>query len=245
RFTYNGTTLVSPLILVDGIVGKIGGNFIHNGSRLTIGPDMKLYATTGDANKRYKFPQSRNSLNGKVLRVNLDGSIPADNPFGNAVWSTGHRNPQGMVFANDKLFTSMHGEDTDDEINIIRKGGNYGWPYVQGFCDQPAEMLFCDSFHVIEPIYAWTPTIAPSGLDYYNNNAIGPWKNSLLLAVLKDEKLVQLKLNNAGTAITEEHDFLTHQFGRMRDIAIAPDGAVYISTDNGNNADMIIKVTNQ
>jgi len=244
RFTYNGTTLVSPMILVDGIVGKQGGNFIHNGSRLAIGPDMKLYATTGDANKRYLFPQKHNSLNGKVLRVNLDGSIPADNPFGNAVWATGQRNPQGLVFNNGTLYSSMHGEDTDDEINIIAKGGNYGWPYVQGYCDLSKEKKFCDSFNIIEPIYAWTPTIAPSGLDYYNNNAIPGWKNSLLLAVLKDEKLVQLKLNESGTAIQGERDFFKGQYGRMRDIAIAPDGAVYISTDNGSNGDMIIKVSN-
>jgi glucose/arabinose dehydrogenase len=92
QFTYDGKTLISPLTIVDGIVGKEGGDFIHNGSRLIIGPDMKLYATTGDANQRFVFPQDPNSLNGKVLRVNLDGSIPPDNPFGNAVWAIGQRN---------------------------------------------------------------------------------------------------------------------------------------------------------
>jgi glucose/arabinose dehydrogenase len=242
RFTYDGTTLTSPMTLVDGIIGKIGGDFIHNGSRLMIGPDMKLYATTGDANQRFDFPQNPNSLNGKVLRVNLDGSIPSDNPFGNAVWAIGQRNPQGLVFANDKLYSSMHGETTNDEINIIEKGRNYGWPFVEGFCDLPAEQTFCAANNVVEPIYAWTPTIAPSGLDFYNNNYIAQWKNSLLLAVLKDKKMIQLKLNDNGSAIDGVHEFFVNQFGRLRDIAISPDGKVYICTDNGNNSDKIIVV---
>ena len=243
RFTYNGTTLTSPMILVDSIVGKEGGDFIHNGSRLAIGADMKLYATTGDDNRRFVFPQNIKFLNGKILRVNLDGSIPADNPYGNAVWAIGQRNPQGLVFAKGKLYSSMHGQDTADEINIIVKGGNYGWPYVQGACDLPEEQLFCSQHNVIAPIKEWTPTIAPSGLDYYDKDSIAVFNNSLLLAVLKDEKLTQLKLNAAGTAIVGERDFFKGRYGRMRDIAIAPTGEVYICTDNGNNADMIIKLS--
>jgi aldose sugar dehydrogenase len=243
RFTYDGTTLTSPMTLVDGIVGKIGGDFIHNGSRLMIGPDMKLYATTGDANQRFDFPQNPNSLNGKVLRVNLDGTIPSDNPFGNAVWSIGDRNSQGLVFAKGKLYASMHGETTNDEINIIRKGGNNGWPFVEGFCDLPAEQTFCAANNVNEPIYAWTPTIAPSGMDFYNSNYIAQWKNSLLLAVLKDKRLIQLKLTDDGSGVDGIHEFFVNQFGRLRDIAIAPDGKVYICTDNGNNSDKIIIIT--
>ena len=120
-------------------VRSIGGDFIHNGSRLLIGSDMKLYATTGDANLRFELPQNPSSLNGKVLRINLDGSIPADNPYGNAVWSIGHRNSQGMAFGMGRLYISEHGETTNDEINIINRARNYGWPYVEGFCDLPAE----------------------------------------------------------------------------------------------------------
>jgi len=191
RFRYDGTTLVSPMTIVDGIVGKIGGDFIHNGSRLVIGPDKKLYATTGDADRRFEFPQNPNSLNGKILRVNLDGSIPADNPFRNAVWAIGQRNPQGLVFGDGKLYSSMHGETTNDEINIIERGRNYGWPFVEGFCDLPAERAFCRSHNIEEPIFAWTPTIAPSGLDFYEHGKIDQFENSLLLAVLKDKKFIQ------------------------------------------------------
>lgn len=243
RYTYDGTTLTSPVTLVDGIVGKVGGAFIHNGSRLIVGPDMKLYATTGDANLRFDLPQNPDLLNGKVLRINLDGTIPADNPFGNAVWTIGHRNAQGLVFALNKLYSSEHGETTDDEINIIEKGRNYGWPFVEGFCDRPDESDFCSANNVTEPIFIWTPTVAPSGIDFYNSNHIPQWKRSLLVAFLKDRRLRQMKLNGDGTAIEGVNEFFVNEFGRLRDIAISPAGKVYLCTDNGNNADKIIEVS--
>ena len=243
RFRYDGTTLVEPMILVDGIIGKIGGDFIHNGSRLKIGPDMKLYITTGDANLRFTLPQNPDSLNGKVLRVNLDGTIPSDNPYGNAVWSLGFRNSQGLVFGNGRLYSSEHGETTNDEINIIERNRNYGWPFVEGFCDQPAEQTFCSDSNVVEPIFAWTPTLAPSGIDFYNSNTIAQWKNSLLITFLKGRRMMQMKLNDSGTAVEAVHEFFNGQFGRLRDIAISPDGKVYICTDNGDNEDVIIEVT--
>ncbi len=243
RYTYNGTTLISPQTLIDGIIGKIGGDFIHNGSRLVIGPDMKLYVTTGDANLRFELPQNTSSLNGKVLRVNLDGTIPGDNPFGNAVWTIGHRNAQGLVFALGKLYSSEHGETTNDEINIIEKARNYGWPFVEGFCDLPDEQTFCSANNVKEPIIAWTPTIAPSGMDFYDHNLIPQWKRSLLVTTLKNRRLMEIKLNKSGTAVENVHEWFVGDFGRLRDVAISPDGMVYLCTDNGNNQDMIIEVT--
>ena len=243
RYTYNGGTLVDPLTLVDGIVGKIGGDFIHNGSRLLIGADMKLYATTGDANLRFDLPQNISSLNGKVLRINLDGTIPADNPYGNAVWAIGFRNSQGLSFGMGKLYSAEHGETTNDEINIIEKGRNYGWPYVEGYCDLIEEQSFCAANNVREPIFTWTPTVAPSGAEFYDKDYISQWKRSLLVTFLKDRKLRQIKLDKSGTVVEAVHEFFVNQFGRLRDVAISPDGKVYISTDNGNNADMIIEVT--
>ena len=243
RYTYDGTTLNSPIILVDGILGKVGGDFIHNGSRLLIGPDMKLYATTGDANLRFDLPQNTTSLNGKVLRINLDGTIPADNPYGNAVWTIGHRNAQGLTFGLGKLYNSEHGETTNDEINIIAGSRNYGWPYVEGFCDLPGEQAFCTANNVKEPIFAWTPTVAPSGMEFYNNNNIAQWKRSLLVTFLKDRKLRVMKLNASGTGIENVREYFVGEFGRLRDVAVSPQGKVYISTDNGNNSDMIIEVS--
>jgi aldose sugar dehydrogenase len=242
RYTFNGTTLVDPQILVDDIVGLEDGDFIHNGSRLVISPDRKLFITTGDANDS-TFPQNPLSKNGKVLRVNLDGTIPADNPIpGNPLWTVGHRNPQGLIFADGKLYASEHGETTDDEINVIEKGENYGWRIVHGLCDKPNEMGFCDSNDVKEPIRVWTPTIAPSGIDYYTHDSIPQWKNALLITTLKGERLIAHKLRGAQPAQSE---FFQNEFGRLRDVCISPDGKVYISTDNGEHQDMVIEVRRQ
>lgn len=237
RYTYSATKLTDPLIIQDNIIGAN----IHNGCRLVIVGD-KLFISTGDAGNT-SYPQNNGFINGKILRLNLDGSIPADNPFGiSSIWSKGHRNPQGLVFANNILYSSEHGPDTDDEINIIEKGRNFGWPDVKGMCDQSAEASFCSANNIKEPIKAWTPTIAVSGMDYYNNDLIPQWKNSLLVATLKNNRLMQLKLDNTYKTVTETNEYFTGVYGRMRDICIAPDGKVYICTANGNN-DKIVVVT--
>jgi MreB/Mrl family cell shape determining protein len=131
RYEYNGTALINPLTLVE----NIAGTSTHNGSRMLILPDTTLLISTGDAQQASTLPQSLNSLNGKFLRMNLDGSIPADNPFGPSsyVYTYGHRNPQGILLApNGKLYSSEHGPSTNDEFNIIEAGKNYGWPLIEG-----------------------------------------------------------------------------------------------------------------
>ncbi|AMR31462.1 glucose dehydrogenase [Mucilaginibacter sp. PAMC 26640] len=238
KFTYNGTTLVNPVVLLD----NIPASNVHNGTRLAISPDKKLFITSGDASVSSRA-QDQNSFAGKIQRINLDGSIPADNPTpGSPLWSYGHRNPQGLVFVGDRLYSSEHGNTTDDEINIIQKNRNFGWPNVEGFCSTGSEPDFCTMNNVVEPIFAWTPTIAPSGIDYYNNDAIPQWKNSLLLAVLKDQELLQLKLNAAGDKVDIVNIFYKSTYGRLRDVAVSPDGVVYIITSNGGN-DKVIKVS--
>jgi len=237
RYTYNGTTLTSPTTIIDNIIAAS----IHNGSRLVIVND-KLFISTGDASNQ-SLPQNVSSLNGKILRLNLDGSIPADNPVaGNAYWSWGHRNPQGLVYANNKLYSSEHGPSNDDEINIIEKGRNYGWPDVQGLCNSSGEQSFCNSNNVKEPVMAWTPTIATAGLDYYDHDLIPQWKNSLLLATLKDATLYQLKLDNTFTTVSATNEYFGGKYGRLRDICISPQGKVYLCTSNGGN-DKIIEVS--
>ncbi|WP_345955546.1 PQQ-dependent sugar dehydrogenase [Mucilaginibacter sp. PAMB04168] len=212
----------------------------HNGCRLAISPDAKLFITTGDATVASQA-QSLNSLSGKILRINLDGSIPADNPSATSpIWSYGHRNAQGLVFANNRLYSSEHGNTTDDEVNIIQKGRNFGWPNVEGYCSTGNEPAFCSINNVAEPIQAWSPTIAPSGIDYYNNNAIPQWKNSLLLAVLKDSELLQLKLNDAGDRVEKVNTYYKSTYGRLRDVCIAPDGRVYMITSNGNSDKIVV-----
>jgi aldose sugar dehydrogenase len=237
RYTFNGTTLVNPLIIQDNIAAAN----IHNGCRLIIGVDMKLYISTGDA-AIPSLSQNLNSLNGKILRYNLDGSIPADNPVASSpVWSSGHRNPQGLVFAHNLLYSSEHGPDTDDEINIIEKGRNFGWPDVNGFCEG-GETNYCSANNIKEPIKAWTPTIAVSGIDFYNHDLIPQWKNSLLVATLKNQRIYQLKLNGDGTIVTEVNEYFNGIYGRLRDFCISPDGKVFVATSNGGN-DKIIKIT--
>ena len=238
RYTYSANTLASPLVLVD----SIQGNTNHNGCRLLITPDLKLFISTGDAENTANS-QNATSINGKILRINLDGTVPADNPTpGSRIWCIGQRNPQGLVYANNILYSSMHGNTTDDEINIIEKGRNYGWPNVEGMCNTTAEQSFCTANNVKEPIQIWTPTIAPSGLDYYDKDAIPQWKNSLLLATLKNQRLMQLRLNSARTGVDSVAEFYNGKYGRMRDIAISPEGKVYICTSNGSN-DKIIEVS--
>lgn len=238
RYTYNGKTLVNPVILLD----NIAASYIHNGCRLLITPDLKLFITTGDASNQ-SLPQNKSTLNGKVLRLNLDGSIPADNPVpGNPYWSYGHRNAQGLVYAHNILYSSEHGPTSDDELNIIEKGRNYGWPTVEGYCNTGSERTFCTANNVKEPIKAWTPTPAVCGMDYYNNNLIPGWKNSLLLVALKNARLYQLKLDGSNKAISETNEYLYNEYGRLRDVCVAPNGKVYVCTSNGGNDDKIIEI---
>lgn len=229
RYRFEAGTLKNPFILLENIPGAT----YHNGARLMITPDLKLLVTTGDAGN-VNNSQNTNNLSGKILRINLDGSIPADNPFpDNPVWSWGHRNAQGLVWAdNGKIYSSEHGADNDDELNPIYKGRNYGWPDVMGYCDLPSEKTYCADSNIVEPLIAWSPTIAPSGLTYYHHSAIPEWDNSLILGSLKDQTLRVLQLNEAGDEIISEKELFRNRFGRIRDVCVSPDGAVYLSTSN-------------
>ncbi|MFC5269168.1 PQQ-dependent sugar dehydrogenase [Adhaeribacter terreus] len=228
RYTYNGTALASPQVLLDNIVAAA----IHDGARLLILPDQTLLFTTGDAGNT-SLAQNLNSLNGKVLRLNLDGSVPANNPVaGSYVYSFGHRNPQGLTYGNSKIYSSEHGPGSDDEFNIIEPNRNYGWPNLEGFCNTTTEQTFCATNNVREPLAAWTPTLAVAGIAFYNHAAIPAWQNSVLMTTLKDRKLVQLQLNSTGTAVTSQAIFLDKAYGRLRSICVSPDGKVYIGTSN-------------
>jgi len=166
RYEFDGQALINPVTILD----EITGNGTHNGCRMVFGPDTTLYLSTGDA-QNLSTPQNLASLNGKILRINPDGSVPANNPWpGNPVYSRGHRNVQGMLrMPNDSILLSEHGASTDDEIQWLRKGRNYGWPSVEGFCNTPSENSFCQANAVVEPLVAYTPTIAPSDMVFYQN----------------------------------------------------------------------------
>lgn len=249
RYTFDGTDLVSPTTLLD----DIPANNNHSGSRIIITPDEKILMTTGDA-QNTSLSQNESSLAGKVLRIDLDGGIPDDNPDPlSYVYTIGHRNPQGLVLGNnDILYSSEHGPSNDDEINIIEEDGNYGWPTVQGYCNSTSEQTFCNNNDVTEPIIAWTPTLAVAGLDYYNHPAIPEWQNSLLLTTLKERDFRVLQLNIDGNAIEDEAVYFNNKYGRLRDVCVSPDGAIYFSTSNRDGRgspttddDRIIKLENE
>ncbi|MFY8214860.1 MAG: PQQ-dependent sugar dehydrogenase [Flavobacterium sp.] len=231
KYTYNGTNLVNPVIILDNIIG----NTTHNGSRLLIMPDNTLLFSTGDAQNQL-FPQDINDLNGKLLRINLDGTIPADNPIaGNPVYSIGHRNVQGLLLhPNGKIYMSEHGASTDDEFQVAEPGRNYGWPNVEGFCNTSNEQSFCTANNVKEPLLAWTPTIAPSDLVYYENAAFPEFNNKVLMTVLKDKKLIAMQLDATGNSVLSQTHYLTNQYGRLRDICVGAQKEIYLAT-NGSS----------
>jgi len=230
RYDYDNNKLVNPLTLID----NIPGGSTHDGSRLLILPDYTILMTTGDAQNQ-SFPQNVSSLAGKTLRLNLDGSIPSDNPFNNSpVWSYGHRNAQGLALApNGKIYSSEHGPQTDDELNILEKGKNYGWPNVHGYCDGNVngESTFCNNNSVVEPIYSWTPTIATSDIAWYDHPSIPEFQNTILLSVLKNKRVQSIKLNASGTEYENQSSHFSNYWGRLRDICVAPDGAIYLATN--------------
>jgi glucose/arabinose dehydrogenase len=252
RFTWfeDGDSLGDQLELME-----LGANSSHNGSRIVFDGDDTFFICVGDAYTRLAFPQDVTAKNGKVLRMNIDGTFPKDNPLEDSpVWSYGHRNPQGMCFGpHGLLYSSEHGATTNDELNLIEKFANYGWPGVEGYCDTEEERAFCDSAGTRDPIWAWTPTEAVAGLDYYNHTAIPEWKNCLLMGVLKEQRLKVIPLSEDGKEVLGEHNAFWKQFGRLRDVLVAPDGSVFLCTSNKEitgwgkvreNDDKILRVYN-
>lgn len=229
RYDIEGDTLTNRTVLLDAIPG----NTYHNGSRITLSPDDKIIFSMGDAG-RGDQTQKDELLVGKIMRLNLDGSIPEDNPVpGSPIWSRGHRNPQGLVFGrNGTLYSTEHGPLNDDEVNLIEKDGNYGWPDVQGFCDLPAEKEYCEEQQIKEPLMAWTPTIAVAGTGFYDNPEIPEWQNSLIIANMKGRALRVLNLSEDGQKVNDEHIFFQAYFGRLRDVSVADNGDIYVSTTN-------------
>lgn len=185
----------------------------HNGGRLLVGPDEKLYITTGDA-QVLEASQDLDSLAGKILRLKLDGTVPADNPFdGSPVFSLGHRNPQGIAFDRDgQLWATEFGQNAWDELNLIEPGGNYGWPVVEGIGGD-------DRF--IDPVQQWATDVAsPSGL--------GIAGDTLYLAALRGQRLIAVDLANPA----ESTDVFVGEFGRIRDALIGADGRLWFVTNN-------------
>lgn len=206
------------------LLDRIPGNQIHNGGRIKIGPDQKLYITTGDAGNPL-LAQNLTSMAGKILRIELDGSVPLDNPFRNSpIYSYGHRNPQGLAWSpRHIMYASEHGQTAHDEINEIIPGANYGWPLVQGDEDS-AEV------NIQKPlIHSGEETWAPSGIAYVDQ---GPWKGKLLVATLRGEQLLTITFDENGTKVNKVESWFRNQFGRLREVISAKDGSIYLTTNN-------------
>lgn len=255
RYEYNGNSLSNPVTILDNIPGSND----HNSGRLKIGPDLKLYYTIGDLgagqfnnSSRTNNAQVLDVMEGKILRLNTDADgdagadawVPNDNPFYNGapitprdyVYTLGHRNAQGIVWGNvngtDFLYSSEHGDRSDDEVNIISAGNNYEWNRVSGYCDgnyngmtlggyspvnennfctttptgrEPLKTFFTATSSEISALSGDNltwPTVAPSSIDFYSPNKIPGWQNSLLVTCLKAGRLYRLKLNATGTGLT-------------------------------------------
>jgi glucose/arabinose dehydrogenase len=224
RLKDEGEKGVFDRVILDGIPG---GRF-HDGGRIAFGPDGMLYITTGET-FRGELAQDLGSLGGKILRVTPEGEVPPDNPFeGSPIYSLGHRNPQGLAWRGGTLFSSEHGPSgeagqfANDEINIIRKGANYGWPEVIG---APGIKPYAD------PIVVWKKTTPPSGMTFYEGALLKRLRGDLLVATLRSECLVRIRLDEHNKVTAIERWF-TGKYGRLRDVAVGPEGAVYFLTNN-------------
>jgi glucose/arabinose dehydrogenase len=188
----------------------------HNGGRIAFGPDGKLYITTGDA-RQPQTAQDRSSLNGKILRVNPDGSTPSDNPFGSPVWTYGHRNVEGLAWdSSGRLWASEFGENTFDEVNLIQKGQNYGWPDVEGNGDTRGGTF-------TNPLVTWpTSAASPSG-----DAIIG---STLYVGALQGQCVWRIPLHGAKTGTPTR--MLAGRYGRIRTVVKAPDGTLWVATSN-------------
>lgn len=222
RFKLQGQQLTAELVLFDDMPGAS----YHNGCRVIVAPDGEhLFFSMGDAGKA-GGAQDLRYRGGKIFRLNLDGTIPEDNPFkDSAVWSLGHRNPQGLRFRpdSDELWSTEHGPDTQDELNLIVKGGNYGWPKCRG-TDKCSGI---ENYQAAKAQYDRNGTVATSDLIFTDANTI-------LFVTLKTGRLYRVTLD--GDKVVKSEILIDNKYGRLREITQGPDGMIYIATDNGDDA---------
>ncbi|GIJ44120.1 hypothetical protein Val02_10060 [Virgisporangium aliadipatigenens] len=232
RVRYTGGALSGdPQVLLSGMPR----NKFHNGGRLRFGPDGKLYIASGDG-QNGSWAQDLKNLAGKVLRINPDGTIPSDNPFGNAVWSYGHRNPQGLAFdSRGRLWEQEFGNSVTDETNLITRGGNYGWPACEGTTGNCANS--------VAPKYTYRTTDASC-------SGIAIVRDALYVACLRGTRLYRATITAQGT-LTGMESFLSGTYGRLRTVEPTNDGHLWLSTSTvgdkdsipGNSNEKLFKVT--
>ncbi|TQK52815.1 glucose/arabinose dehydrogenase [Streptomyces sp. SLBN-118] len=228
RMKYENNALSDYKILLQGMEKSR----FHNGGRLRFGPDGKLYASMGDAQSGSRA-QDKNSLNGKILRVNPYGTIPSDNPFGNAVWSLGHRNPQGLDFdSQGRLWQAEFGNSVMDEVNLIQRGGNYGWPNCEGTNGS------CSGY--IPPKKTWpTSSASPSGLTGINDY--------VFVATTVGERVYRLRID-ANSNLVDQKTYFQGTYDRLRTVEVDHDGDIWLTTSTdrdgtaGNDRVLLIDI---
>lgn len=230
RYRFDGKTLSEPKTIVENIPAAPN----HAGTRARFGPDGKLYVTTGDSTD-WNLAQKTDSLAGKTLRLNDDGTIPEDNPFAKdksyrpEIYTIGHRNAQGLAWSPEGLmFQTEHGPSGfegkgggADEVNFVERGKNYGWAEIYG--RQTREGM-------VAPLLEYSPACAPASAMVYNAAAFPAFKGNLFFGCLRGERLIRVTLN--GSAVVSQENLLEGKFGRIREVAQGPDGMIYFSTSN-------------
>jgi len=212
------------------IIENISGGPFHDGGRIKFGPDNKLYITTGDAGNA-ELSQDLDSMSGKILRINSDGSIPEDNPISNSpIYSYGHRNPQGLDWdKSGNLVATEHGPSgwhgvAHDEINVIVPGANYGWPDIIGSESMDG---------LVTPILnTGDDTWAPSGAEFYDGEKIPQWNGKFFIATLRGNHLHMMDFDLDENKVISDQKLFEGDFGRLRDVATGPDGYLYFLTSN-------------
>jgi glucose/arabinose dehydrogenase len=230
RYRETGAGLTDRKLIIEDIPAAQ----FHAGCRLRFGPDGKLYVTTGEATQK-EIAQKLDSLGGKILRLNDDGTIPSDNPFAGQkdarpeIWVYGNRNPQGIDWqpGTNIMFETEHGPSGGDapgggdEVNIIEKGKNYGWPIIHH--TQSREGLE-------SPLLEYTPAVAPASGMFYRGSTFPQFRGNFFFGCLRGQTIIRVVLD--GKRVVSQERLLEKQYGRIRDVAEGPDGAIYFSTSN-------------
>ena len=212
----------------------------HFGSRLVFGRDGRLFITLGDRFSQREQAQKLDSHLGKVVRIEPDGRVPADNPFVKTpgarpeIWSLGHRNMQGAALHPDSgvLWTHEHGPEGGDEVNVDEAGRNYGWPVITYGVEYGSGAKIGEGSAkagMEQPVTYWVPSIAPSGMAFLTSDRYPGWKGNLFVGALRGQLLVRLELD--GRKVVKQERLLTGQIGRIRDVRQGPDGWLYLLTD--------------
>jgi len=220
RYREVANRLGERVVLLDNIPASA----IHDGGRLKFGPDGLLYITAGDA-ANTSLAQDVASLAGKILRINRDGTTPRENPFSSPVYSWGHRNPQGIDWhpQTGDMWETEHGNIGNDEINVIDRGVNYGWPRIEAAQSLSGMQM---------PITFYNPSIAPSGASFYRGQRFPAFANNFFAATLRGTHILRLRVS--GRTIVSQERLLSDRYGRIRDIVSGPDGLLYFCTSNND-----------